>query len=303
MAVAIAAAFSALFSVTSASAVTLKGLWAPITRCPVDDPSMLANSSNEATGEGTFAGCFAFEAQKTSLKLGGLALSVGPVNSQMGLIGNGVFPFWPTVLPKDGRGIVASPQVVPGGLIGLACGQPHLAGDVCTSPRPERLNRVTSTLESAGAPSNFSALGAASPGPLVVLPVKVHLQNPLLGPNCYIGSNAHPVVLQPRLIQEPQASVTQFNAEGVEESGALMLDISLKRATQADITFAVGTATGCGWKGRLNDAINRTVGLPSPAGANSVVWKDVSSYVIVLSHATATDGADLSKYWHEAVIG
>ncbi len=303
MTVAVAATLTALFSVSSASAVTLKGLWAPINRCPVDDPSMLASSYTPETEVRSY--CLTATSRKGSLKLGGLALTTGPVDSQMGVLADSRFT-WPAVLPASGEGIVTPAQTVSGGLTGLVCGShSDLKSDLCTSKtRPERLERVTSKVESAGAPSNFSLIATLSMMvPIIDLPVKVHLQNPILGPNCYIGSNAHPIVLRPGNVMENAPGLLTFNAEGVVDITGVMFEGYTPHTAQGDSSFAVGTATGCGPKGRFNDAINRTVGLPSPAGANTMVWKDMSTYIIGLANPTPTDGADLSQLWHEAVIG
>ena len=54
--------------------------------------------------------------------------------------------------------------------------------------------------------------------------------------------------------------------------------------------------------GRLNAAINHTVGLPSPAGKNSSILNEVTSGLIGLNVPTETDGQDFSAAWHEAVV-
>jgi hypothetical protein len=297
----IAAMLSILASAGSASAVTLKGEWAPFNRCPVDDPSMLATSNDV----GTLAICLAVEAGKGFLKIGGLSLTTGPINSQMGVLGSQTEQLFQGVA-TEGSGIVAPAQTVTGGLARLVCAKhSDIGSDICTSTsRPDRLNRVTSTLETAGAPSNFELFAALQPGKrIVTLPVKVHLQNPLLGPNCYIGSNEHPILLQPATTKEPETTILLFDAEGVPSEQGIIFDGIFRHTSQADTTFEVGTATGCGWHGRLDDAINHSVGLPSPAGANSMNWLDVSSYLIGLNEPTSTDGVDLSNLWHGAVIG
>lgn len=75
------------------------------------------------------------------------------------------------------------------------------------------INRVTSSIELAGPITPNTVVDPTATkaffygtGPLftcldgvrasvVTVPVKVHLHNPVLGPNCYIGSNADPIVL------------------------------------------------------------------------------------------------------------
>ncbi len=298
----IAAAFTMIVSVGSASATTLKGEWQRFNRCPVDDPSMLASSTNV----GTLAICLTVESSKGLLTIGGTTLPTGPINSQMGVIGNEAAALFNAVA-SEGSGIAAPAQPIPGGLAALVCAKGSaFKGDLCSeaSSRPARLNNVTSKLETAGSPSNFNLFAGLQIGiPIVTLPVKVHLQNPILGPNCFIGSNAHPILLQPASTRQPEPAAFRFDAEGTPDPEGVIFDAFFTHAAQADVTFAVGTATGCGSGGRLDDAINHRFGLPSPAGANSMVWKDVASYLIGLNVGTSTDGTDFAALWHGAVIG
>jgi hypothetical protein len=92
------------------------------------------------------------------------------------------------------------------------------------------------------------------------VPIKVHLHNLLLGPNCYIGSNANPIVLN---LQETPTSAPKvsFSGNAIVVSGAEV----------ADDTFAVPGASGCGLLGLLDAAVNLKTGLPSPSGRNSAL--------------------------------
>ncbi len=307
-AVAFAAIIAAMLSILalagSASAVTLKGEWAPFNRCPVDDPSMLATNIFEET----VSVCLAVDSPKGSIKIGNLSAVTGPSNTQMGVLGSGGGAQFSPVNPPTGA-ISATPLVIPGGLVGLVCPKgADFKGDICRSAgkRAPRLNVVTSTLESAGTPSNFAIFAALEPGQrIVTLPAKLHLQNPLLGPKCYIGSNEHPILLQPATVVPPEGSIVLFGADGTVSEGeeGLIFDAVFSHTSQADTTFAVGKAKGCGVNSYLDAAINHTLGLPSPAGNNSMTLEEVTSSLIGLNVPTQTDGKDLSAYWHGAVTG
>jgi hypothetical protein len=80
-------------------------------------------------------------------------------------------------------GIVPVKQTVPGGLIGMT-GLNWLDEAIASK---EQL-KLYATVELAGTPGSISEF------PLI-LPVKIHLQNPALGSNCYLGSNASPLTL------------------------------------------------------------------------------------------------------------
>jgi hypothetical protein len=288
----------AIGSVGSASAVTLKGLWSPFNRCPVEDPTLLAASTNQ----GTLSICLAVDSPNGTLTIGNLSLETGATETQMGVyqdLGN-----FSSVAPK-GSAIVQAPVEVPGGLVALVCPKgADFKGDVCkaAASRAPRLNAVKSTLESAGPPSNLVLYAGFEIGaPIVTLPAKLHLQNPILGPNCYIGSNAHPILLQPSSLVTPTPEAFSFDANGTLGGNEYVYEALFTNTVQGDSTFAVGTATGCGFHGLLNAAINHTVGLPSPAGQNSTVLNGVTSRLIGLNAPTETDGQDFSAAWHAVI--
>ena len=83
----------------------------------------------------------------------------------------------------DGVTLSNSPQKVPGGLLGIA----ELGGE------------VTATTELALPPEEIQVNEAnllGETGTALLLPVKVKLDNPLLGSTCEIGSESSPVILR-----------------------------------------------------------------------------------------------------------
>ena len=96
------------------------------------------------------------------------------------------------------------------------------------------------------------------------VPIKVHLHNDaVLGPNCYIGSNADPIVLN--LVETPTSS-PQLTSGGPGGNAIISTGVEV-----ADNTFAVPGANGCGLLGALDAALDLKVGLPSPSGKNSAL--------------------------------
>ncbi len=81
----------------------------------------------------------------------------------------------------DGNTLSRTPLTVPGGLTGIE-GLP-LGGE------------VIAVTELAG-PVELFAENLTGLGPAVKLPVKVKLENPILGEACYVGSEAEPILLQ-----------------------------------------------------------------------------------------------------------
>ncbi len=103
------------------------------------------------------------------------------------------------------------------------------------------------------------------------LTVRVHLMNPFLGPDCYIGSQSSPVTLElttgttsPPPPNEPIAGRVPLISSS-EEGGIL----DLAGLVLLDNSFAVTPATGCG--ALMDAAIDQKLGLPSPSGENTAV--------------------------------
>jgi hypothetical protein len=298
-----AAAFSGL--IASASAVTLNGDWAPFNRCPVDNPTMLA-----ADGQTSIAFCNSNISPNGSLTIDKLTYPTGESNSQFGLISSSGF----TVISPAGGAQVSAPAVLPGGLQGLVCPSDSRSarwickrhGEGLLHAGDGRFNTVTATLMGAGELSNFNLFaGLEAMVPIVTVPVEIHLQNVLLGEHCFIGSDAEPIVLRIENLVAPSLSAESFDPDGTPDPSGAMGRFALLGATQGDSSFAVPPASGCGSKGVLDEAIDTNVGLPSPAGKNSIVMDNPAIYLTGINspeESAPHDGEDLSKYWHSAVL-
>ena len=303
---AVAAAFATAAAVVTATAPTaaaaapptLAGLWAPLNRCPVDAPAMLA-----ADGVSVSSSCVSSSAATGTIKLGSTTITTGATDLQLGLVNTeGVYT---TVAPSGGA-VVGAPVDIPGGILGLMCpSKIPVISDICNKVVNSPLNRVTATIESAGAPRDFDlAAGVTTGAPILTLPVKIRLSNPFLEPNCYIGSNSNPILLKPANLTPPTASVVGFNADGSPNPAGEMGYLSLT-ASQGDSTFAVPGATGCGLFGLLSGAVNLKQGLPSPSGRNSLVLNNATTNVggFQIPFNFAPDqGRQLAGRWHAAVV-
>lgn len=140
--------------------------------------------------------------------------------------------------------------------------------------------------------------------PIVKLPIRIHLENPLLGSNCYIGSASDPVVLRPQNTTAPAVAVQRFDGNGTRNDEGDMLRFALTENQQGDSAFAVPKATGCGLLGSLSWAVNLKTGLPSSAGNNSLVLNNASTYNAALTAPglfLPDAGKVLAQNWHSAV--
>ncbi len=276
---------------------TPAGHWAAFDRCPVDDPSMLA-----ADGAELAALCLASSSESGTMTIGEKTVPTAGTNLQFGLLGDGVS--YASVSP-EGAGIRAEPVTVPGGLLNLVCPSdiPVLTS-LCEKAADSRLNRVVATVEPAGVPTDFNLTAGLGVGqPIVTLPVKIRLDNPLLGSRCYIGSEADPILLRPRNASQPALTLTRYAPDGTTQAGGPMSNIELSGADQVDDSFAVPEADGCGFLGTLDWAVNAQLGLPSPEGANSLLLDDAVTTTggFYTPAAFAPDqGRLLSEYWHAA---
>jgi hypothetical protein len=168
------------------------------------------------------------------------------------------------VPPAGTNGFFSTPVPVPGGLLGIE----WLPG-----------NSVLAITELAG-PS--SAIRVELNTARVQVPIKVRLVNVLLGMDCHIGTNSHPVVLN--LITgttsppPPNGPISGSRAFPTPIPGGF----ELLGNRNVENSFAVPGATECGLGlGLINALVDLKLGLPSAAGNNSVELTDDSAAAFV----------------------
>lgn len=181
-----------------------------------------------------------------------------PMTLSGGVTGTGA------VVANSKGGLAPVKQKVPGGVVGLT-GLTWLleilGSDALT------LYAVT---EIAGQPIL---------GENLALPIKVHLINPVLGNNCYVGSVANPIKLD---LTTGTTSPPPPNKPISGNIGESLFDpetgiLTVKNATQVDNSFAAPGASGCTLTlfgfipVSINGLVNLQSGLPSPAGSNSTI--------------------------------
>ncbi len=158
--------------------------------------------------------------------------------------------------PAGTTGFFARPVPVPGGLLGIEFPIPG--------------NTVLATTELAGSPSeiHINTINQS-----IRIPIRVRLSNFLLGMDCHIGTNAHPVVLNlvtettspppPNRPISGHVGTPGFN----EETHVLTFTGNLN----VENSFAIPAATECGFGlGLINLLVDTKLRLPSAAGNNSI---------------------------------
>jgi hypothetical protein len=274
------------FSAARAGYPPPHGIFAPFTDCPLLNPLMQESVGGDATG------CVAGDAVSGTFTVGSLSVAVTkPVTAQFGVwsppdasptqFSGGV------LAPTDGKQLVDSPELVPGGLLkALSCpsSTPSVEKICKEATLPGETSTVMALVQTAGPITNFDLTTWTQP-------VMIKLINPLLGNNCYIGSTDDPIVLNP--------SVTGNLGEVLDPNPHFPTTAILEvtDATATDDTFSVPIATGCGPGGSANIAVDLAIdgsdGLPSASGNNSLVLN--GNFYLADDYSAKNQAKDLLK--------
>ncbi len=183
-------------------------------------------------------------------------------------------PFVKHLAPAvNGETLTKTAQRVPGGLLGVKCSQTSnfILRGLCERLFENRftgVNTITELAAPAGSVAFNTAAEQTGQGTALTLPVKVRLENPLLGNDCYIGSNSNPIKLElttGKTIGGPTGNPGRGNSK---EAGGILV---ISGVSLVSNTFSVPGATGCGSFGLLDGVINSKIGLPSAAGNNTAI--------------------------------
>ena len=178
------------------------------------------------------------------------------------------------VAAANGNTLTKTAQKVPGGLSGLVnCTEisNKEERENCEAIFENKLTGVYATVELA-APASDIGLNEfnleTEMGTALSLPVKVKLENPLLGNQCYIGSNSSPIVV-------PLTTGTSGSLKGKlgeissrAEGGILVI----KNDSLVNNTIAVPGATGCGgiFSSIIDKIVDARLAIPAAAPKNKV---------------------------------
>lgn len=264
---------SAGTSVTGPGYPPPKGIYKPFTNCPLKNPLMHEQGQLSATNSfGGFAACVAGNAVTGSITLGTITTPVTEaVNVQFGFAwapGFSNYPL-PAYPPLSGETAIlrTKPDLIPESLTtALSCATATDATiqHICQTAQANggAYNQVYALAQEAGQISNFQLLSWTQP-------VKFKLINPLLGSNCYIGTDSNPVVLNPSLSVGPGGGLSLLNdPQPTVHPDSEVLEIT--GASAGDSTFSAPAIVGCGPGGVANDAVDQALdassGLPAASG-------------------------------------
>jgi hypothetical protein len=245
-----------------------KGIFAPFADCPLANPST-SNCIFAQTKSGKFT-----VGKKTVPIVNTITLQGG--FSEEGE-GSGILKF---IAAENGETLSKTAQPVPGGLLGILAPSflPKFLQELFNEFINKGITGVTATTELA-APASSIGLSTENlieaTGTALSLPVKVKLSNTFLGESCYIGSNAHPVVIElttGKTSPPPPNESIKGSVGTFEEEDEFNL-IRLKNNSLVNNSFAAPGAEGCGgiFSFLVDPAVNDELGIPSAAGTNTAI--------------------------------
>ncbi|MFC9515700.1 hypothetical protein ACFTSD_08250 [Nocardiaceae bacterium NPDC056970] len=175
-------------------------------------------------------------------------------------------------VPRDDghNGVYSKPLTVPGGVLGVDLPFGNLFG----------LAAVTSTVEAVDVPVFNGIITDFD----VTLPVRLKIDNPFLGDDCYIGTADNPVVFEldntNTLDDLPTTDTTTPYPVGTA---------ALDGVKNAATNFELPGATGCGPFGILNPIVNWRAKVPAESGTSLTT---VSTGYLFPADAGGTDPLD-----------
>jgi hypothetical protein len=257
----------AMLGVASPAMAALEGELAVFEQCPT------SNAQLEA--------CLYGKTSSGEFIVGNKTVPItNPIIIQGGYVENRAAGATEFVGAANGETISKTPEELPGGLAGLIkCNEIHelLLRLTCELTFQNGLTGVTATTELA-APASDIVLNEANlfqrKGIALLLPIKVKLSNPFLGSACYIGSNAHPIMLELTTGKtnppEPNKPISGWGGSITENEAETI--VFVKGNTLVNNSFAAPGVEGCGAIPSLIDPIvDLQAGIPAAAGHNTAI--------------------------------
>ena len=177
---------------------------------------------------------------------------------------------------ENGETLSQAPQPVPGGLNGVVApgSWPGWLQEGFNGGIEDGQGDVTATLELAAPPTSIELSTENllfKSGTALGLPVKVKLENPLLGGNCYIGSDEHPIQLD--LTTGKSGSVEGSTGKPSRNAQSTFSTFSGGRLVSN--TFSTPGARGCGgiFSFFFDPLVDSLLGTPAGSGQNTAVLK------------------------------
>jgi hypothetical protein len=196
-----------------------------------------------------------------------------PVTLQGGFEGSGAgIKFYGA---EDGNTLSKTPQPVPGGLFGITAPEswPVWIQEWFNNQISKGFTGVNATIELVGPTTGLTNINLnttnllSESGTALGLPVKFHLENAILGSNCYIGSESNPVQIN-------FTSGTSGKLKGAAGKVTFNPEFTISTISGGKLvnnTYTAPGASGCGgvFSFLVDPLVNSLVGVPAGEGVNS----------------------------------
>jgi hypothetical protein len=260
-----AGALALLVSASLASAASHHptGEYAPFGECPLNNTATKHCVYSVSNG-----GFFAIGKKNVPLK--------NPVTLQGGYKGAGASIEF--IGAENGQTLSKTKQPVPGGLIGITAPTwwPKSIQEWFNESINKGFTGVNATVELAGPTSGFLPNVKLSTENLIFgvgtalgLPTKIHLENPILGSSCYLGSDASPVTIN--FTTGKDGSLQGVPGEVTFNESFTLTTVSGGKLVNN--SFSAPGVNGCGgiFAFLIDPLVNSVLGVPAGSGSNSAV--------------------------------
>jgi hypothetical protein len=177
---------------------------------------------------------------------------------------------------EEGNTLSKTPQPVPGGLFGITAPKwwPIWIQEWFNKQINEGLTGVNATVELTGPTKGLTNIALNTEnllfeeGTALGLPVKIHLENAILGSNCYLGSESSPIQINFTTgtsgSLKGAAGVLSFNEP-------LFTIITIAGGKLVNNTYSAPGVSGCGgiFSFLIDPLVNEILGVPAGEGKNS----------------------------------
>jgi hypothetical protein len=251
-------------AVAAPAIATPKGDFAVFAQCPLSNPSVSLCVFVQSSGGEFVIGSKTVPVNKTITLQGGAI-----VNEE-----TGAETF---VSAANGETLSKTPLTVPGGLFGIKAPEswPKEVQEWFNKFINEGFTGVTATAELVGNPGISRVNLLIQEGVALSLPVRLHLNNAILGSECYLGSKAHPVTfnLTTGTTSPPAPNKPITGAVGKVEFSHEFQLVKIIGNRVVDNAFAAPGTEGCGgiFSFFINPLVEKILGVPAAAGHNTAI--------------------------------
>ncbi len=260
----LAAASMLVLAVAAPALATPKGEFAVFAQCPVKNPAVNLCVFVQSTGKEFVIGNKAVPVNKT------ITLQGGSIFNEE----TGAETFVPAA---NGETLSKTPLTVPGGLLGIKAPTwwPTFIQEWFNKQINEGLTGVTATAELVGNPGISRANLLSTEGVALTLPVRLHLNNAILGNECYVGSKSSPVTFQltTGTTSPPKPNTPITGAVGEIEFRENFEIIVIKGNRVVDNAFSAPGVEGCGgiFSIFVDPIVDGILGVPAASGHNTAI--------------------------------